>query len=54
MIISSGKITGELAVNNENWEPYSATKKWKIDAGKENLIYLYLKDEAGNISVDEF
>ena len=46
MILSSGEITGEIAINDDNWKTFEATKNWQIEAGKENLIYLYLKDEA--------
>ncbi len=51
MILSETAITGTIAVDDENWEPYSATKPWTLkNTTSENLIYLYLKDEANNIS----
>lgn len=51
MIVSDGPISGEVAINDDNWEKYTPTKDWKLkNTSTENLIYLYLKDKANNIS----
>lgn len=51
MMLSDTAITGTIAVDDEKWEPYAMTKPWTLkNTTSENLIYLYLKDEANNIS----
>lgn len=51
MIVSGSPVTGEQALNDANWEPFTSTKTWTLtDLQGSNKIYLYLKDEAENIS----
>lgn len=51
MLISDTQIKGEIAVDDDNWETYTKTKNWTLkNLSEENIIYLYLKDEANNIS----
>ena len=51
MIVSNGPISGEIAVDDANWENFSTTKEWTLtNLSGENLIYLYLKDSANNVS----
>lgn len=51
MIVSGSPVTGEQALNNANWEAFTSTKTWTLtNLQGSNKIYLYLKDEAENIS----
>ena len=52
MIVSNTPITGVDAIDDSNWMSYtSQITNWTLPSLTDvNIIYLYLKDEAGNIS----
>ena len=51
MLVSNEPLTGEELATENLWSSYSGEIDWKIegDLNSENTIYLYLKDEEGNI-----